>query len=245
MLKERTQELLLEKRRYDKKERVSLFEKIQLMRKKPIQKIMGYIEMANVKIDVSKKVLIPRYETEELIYQALDFINNNNYKNILDLCCGSGFIGIGIKKNVEDEEVKVTQSDLSDEALKQTDKNLKINRLKNEVIKSNMFENLVGQRFDIIISNPPYISPEEYETLSTSVKKWEPKMALIAKDNGLEFYKIIENEAHKFLNKGGMVILEINPLNAQWFVDNKYTLIKDINGKERIAYKKLSQFLNN
>ncbi|WP_022935226.1 peptide chain release factor N(5)-glutamine methyltransferase [Mesomycoplasma moatsii] len=234
-MKQKISNLKLEKRRYDLKEKVSLVEKFQLWRNKPIQKIIGYIIMADVKIDLSKKVLIPRYETEELIYQTIDFIEENQYKEILDLCCGSGFIGIALKKFFN--EINVCQSDIDKNAIKQTIINLKLNNIQNDVIQSNMFEN-INKKFDLIVSNPPYLSEKEISLISKSVLKFEPHKALFAKNNGLEFYEIIEKNLNKYLKKNGMIILEINPDNEKWFLNNGYNLIKDINGKKRIAFKK-------
>lgn len=233
-MKEKIQNLILEKRRYGIKEKVNFFEKKQLKKNKPIQKIIGYIEMANVKINLSKKVFIPRYETEELIYHAIEFIKKNNYKNILDICCGSGFIGIALKK--EFKNIDVWQSDIDKNAIKQTKKNLKINNVKTKTIKSNMFEKIKNQKFDLIISNPPYLIPNEI--LSDSILNFEPHHALFANNNGMFFYEIIEENLNNFLNKNGIVILEINPINFDWFKKRNYSIINDINNKKRFAFKK-------
>ena len=232
--------LLLEKRRYNLKETISFREKYKLWRDYPIQKIIGYIEMANVKIKVNKKVLIPRYETEELILLAIKLIKENGkYHNILDLCCGSGFIGIALKKVFP--SLNILQSDISNAAIKQTLINLKINNLKNNVIKSNMFHNIY-QKFDVIISNPPYLLKSDKKNMTKSVLKYEPQKALFAQEEGMFFYYQIEKNLSKYLNKNGLIILEINPVNYKWFIDNKYHVINDINNKKRFAYKFFNQF---
>ena len=232
--------LLLEKRRYNLKETISFREKYKLWRDYPIQKIIGYIEMANVKIKVNKKVLIPRYETEELILLAIKLIKENGkYHNILDLCCGSGFIGIALKKAFP--SLNILQSDISNAAIKQTLINLKINNLKNNVIKSNMFHNIY-QKFDVIISNPPYLLKNDKKNMTKSVLKYEPQKALFAQEEGMFFYYQIEKNLSKYLNKNGLIILEINPINYKWFIDNKYHVINDINNKKRFAYKFFNQF---
>ena len=232
--------LLLEKRRYNLKETISFREKYKLWRDYPIQKIIGYIEMANVKIKVNKKVLIPRYETEELILLAIKLIKENGkYHNILDLCCGSGFIGIALKKAFP--SLNILQSDISNAAIKQTLINLKINNLKNNVIKSNMFHNIY-QKFDVIISNPPYLLKSDKKNMTKSVLKYEPQKALFAQEEGMFFYYQIEKNLSKYLNKNGLIILEINPVNYKWFIDNKYHVINDINNKKRFAYKFFNQF---
>lgn len=237
MLKNKIEKLLLEKRRYNLKQSVSLIEKYKLFRNIPLQKIIGYIEMANVKILLNKKVLIPRYETEELIYHAISLIKKEKYKKILDICCGSGFIGIALKKNLID--VEVVLSDVDKRAIKQSIENAKINNANVKIIKSNMFKNIETKKFDFIVSNPPYILKREKKDISTSVLKYEPHIALFANDNGLEFYKIIENNLNAYLKKGGTIFLEINPINVKWFINNGYSIIRDINNKERFAFKKI------
>lgn len=240
MNKNKYEILLLEKRRYNLKETISFREKYKLWRDYPIQKIIGYIEMANVKIKVNKKVLIPRYETEELILLAIQLIKENGkYHNILDLCCGSGFIGIALKKAFP--SLNILQSDISNAAIKQTLINLKINNLKNNVIKSNMFHNIY-QKFDVIISNPPYLLKNDKKNMTKSVLKYEPQKALFAQEEGMFFYYQIEKNLSKYLNKNGLIILEINPINYKWFIDNKYHVINDINNKKRFAYKFFNQF---
>ena len=240
MNKNKYEILLLEKRRYNLKETISFREKYKLWRDYPIQKIIGYIEMANVKIKVNKKVLIPRYETEELILLAIKLIKENGkYHNILDLCCGSGFIGIALKKAFP--SLNILQSDISNAAIKQTLINLKINNLKNNVIKSNMFHNIY-QKFDVIISNPPYLLKSDKTNMTKSVLKYEPQKALFAQEEGMFFYYQIEKNLSKYLNKNGLIILEINPVNYKWFIDNKYHVINDINNKKRFAYKFFNQF---
>lgn len=240
MNKNKYEILLLEKRRYNLKETISFREKYKLWRDYPIQKIIGYIEMANVKIKVNKKVLIPRYETEELILLAIKLIKENGkYHNILDLCCGSGFIGIALKKAFP--SLNILQSDISNAAIKQTLINLKINNLNNNVIKSNMFHNIY-QKFDVIISNPPYLLKNDKKNMTKSVLKYEPQKALFAQEEGMFFYYQIEKNLSKYLNKNGLIILEINPVNYKWFIDNKYHVINDINNKKRFAYKFFNQF---
>lgn len=240
MNKNKYEILLLEKRRYNLKETISFREKYKLWRDYPIQKIIGYIEMANVKIKVNKKVLIPRYETEELILLAIKLIKENGkYHNILDLCCGSGFIGIALKKAFP--SLNILQSDISNAAIKQTLINLKINNLKNNVIKSNMFHNIY-QKFDVIISNPPYLLKSDKKNMTKSVLKYEPQKALFAQEEGMFFYYQIEKNLSRYLNKNGLIILEINPVNYKWFIDNKYHVINDINNKKRFAYKFFNQF---
>lgn len=230
-----TKILLNEKRKYGIKEEITKDEIKKLSLNMPVQKIIGYIEMANVTIDLSKNVLIPRYETEELIFLVIDIIKKNKYKKILDLCCGSGFIGIAIKKYFQNE-VEVVQLDIDDEAIKQSKINAKLNKVQTKIIKSNMFEN-INEKFDLIVSNPPYLLKSEKKYMSESVLNHEPLHALFANKKGLEFYEIIEKHLPSFLNKNGFICLEINPINSSWFINKNYKIIKDINQKERFAFK--------
>ncbi|MBN4083622.1 peptide chain release factor N(5)-glutamine methyltransferase [Mycoplasma sp. CSL10137] len=229
------EELLLEKRRYGLKEEISSFELEQLNSGMPVQKIMGYIEMADIKIDIRHNVLIPRYETEELIYLAIEEIKLNQFKSVLDLCSGSGFIGLAIKNKYKD--ISVTLSDISSEAIKSQELNSNINNLKVNILHSNLFENITG-KFDIIVSNPPYIGNDE--KLSKSVLDFEPHNALFADDNGLFFYKKIIELAPKYLNKNGILLFEINPLHIEFWnsIKNKFKLLeitKDLSNKNRFV----------
>ncbi|TNK93230.1 peptide chain release factor N(5)-glutamine methyltransferase, partial [Mycoplasmopsis pullorum] len=161
------EDLLLEKRRYGLPEKVSEHEKKLLKQDTPVQKIIGYVDLANVRIFLDKYVLIPRYETEELVLKAIEKIPQN--AKVLDLGCGSGFIAIALKKNRPDLEVYAT--DISDDALIQTKQNALINGVKINVMYSNLFSMLRDEvkekKFDVIISNPPYIL--ESEVLPKSV----------------------------------------------------------------------------
>ena len=152
---------------------------------------------------------------------------------------GSGFIGIALKKAFP--SLNILQSDISNAAIKQTLINLKINNLKNDVIKSDMFHNIY-QKFDVIISNHPYLLKNDKKNMTKSVLKYEPQKALFAQEKGMFFYYQIEKNLSKYLNKNGLIILEINPINYKWFIDNKYHVINDINNKKRFAYKFFNQF---
>ncbi|VEU59692.1 peptide chain release factor N(5)-glutamine methyltransferase [Mesomycoplasma neurolyticum] len=198
----------------------------------PIQKIIGFVEMQNVKIQVNRHVLIPRYETEELILKTYEFVNKNSY--VLDLCSGSGFIGIAIAKN---KKCNVVLSDIDYEAISQSHINKIINQVDNiEIITSDLFENLGQKKFDVIVSNPPYL--QKQYTINISVLNHEPKKALFADDKGNYFYKKIINLAPFFLKPKGILIFEISPSNVFFFKALTYLNIeihKDINGKERIV----------
>lgn len=167
----------------------------------PIQYLIGSVPFLNCEILVEPPILIPRSETEEwcanLIAQ-LKILKNQSIK-ILDMCTGSGCIAIALAKALP--QAQITAVDISDQAVGLTQKNIELNNVKNvEVINSDLFENLQNFKFDIIVTNPPYIDEELFETLDLSVKNWEDPNALISKEGGLFLIKKIINQAPKYLN---------------------------------------------
>ncbi|MBX4210197.2 MAG: peptide chain release factor N(5)-glutamine methyltransferase [Mollicutes bacterium PWAP] len=223
------EDLLKYKRVHGLKEEISIKELSLLKKGMPVQKIIGFIKMGSIKIDISKNVLIPRYETEEVILKSLNFLKPG--MRVLDLCSGSGFIGLYIKSKID---VDVVCSDISLESFKQMHINKKINKLDIKIIKGDLFENIKG-KFDLIISNPPYIPFST--TLDKSILEYEPKMALFAKNNGNAIYKRIVNEHYKFLKNNGYLVFEISDDNSKFIKSNNFKIEKDINGKKRIAWK--------
>ena len=153
---------------------------------------------------VSKHCLSPRPETEELVEWVLKEDIKN--KTVLDLCTGSGAIGITIK--LEGNPAKVVLSDISIKALKIACKNAQNFNADVKIIKSNLF-NAIKEKFDIIISNPPYISESDYTKLDAEVKNFEPKLALCGGKTGLEFYEKIIEVVPNYLNKNGKIYLEL------------------------------------
>ncbi|MGL5357696.1 MAG: peptide chain release factor N(5)-glutamine methyltransferase [Metamycoplasmataceae bacterium] len=230
---DRIDEFSKEKRKYNLDPYVILKERLKIKRNMPFQKVIGYIEMQDVKINVSKKVLIPRYETEELIILIKKIIDPTKINNVLDLCTGSGFIALALKKKYNNWNVYA--SDISYQSKKQVLINQKINKLNINFYKSDLF-NKINNKFDLIVSNPPYISLEEYKTLDLSVTKFEPKIALTDSGDGLIYYKKIIDQYKNFLNLNGYLFFEINPLNVSFFINQGFTIVKDINDKERFAF---------
>jgi release factor glutamine methyltransferase len=216
---------------------------LERIKRKPLEYIIGNKEFFGLKFKINSGVFIPRFETEILVETILNF----NFKNlkILDIGTGCGNIAITLKNF--NPSFKLTAIDISEKALKLAKFNSKKILGNNSIkfIKSNLFEN-IKEKFDIIVSNPPYIPTKEIENLMTEVKFFEPKSALDGKEDGLFFYKKILSETHKFLNKDGFIFFEMNPFLYKkiykLFVEYKIENIKIVNdllGKPRVIYGNL------
>ena len=216
---------------------------------KPIQYITHNQEFMKLNFYVDENVLIPQPDTEILVEEVLSICDNKdlNY-NILDMCTGSGAIGISVAKYIQNS--KVLMADISNKALKIAEKNTIKNDVKNKCkfIKSDMFVN-IKEKFDIIVSNPPYIKSSVIKTLDKEVQN-EPLLALDGGEDGLEIYRRIINEAYEYLNSDGYLCLEIGYDQKDEIVDliknsNRYTVTyckKDLSGNDRIIVsKKLSK----
>lgn len=179
--------------------------------REPLQYITGTQAFMEYTFKVDPSVLIPRQDTETVVETALDLIRENP-GSVLDLCTGSGAIGISIAGMVP--RCRVTCSDISPEALKVAKENADINGIRGvKFVQSDMFEAFYGKlgnrKFDYIVSNPPYIRTDVIGTLEPEVKEHEPETALDGGETGLDFYMIIAEKAPEFLKKGGRLILEI------------------------------------
>ena len=211
--------------------------------KEPLQYILGTTFFYNEEYIVTEDVLIPRQDTEIAVEKAVEYINKYSLKKCLDLCCGTGAIGISICKNSNIEEVHFI--DISEKALEITRKNIEKNNVNKKVklINSDLFENIMTSpyKYDIIVSNPPYIRNNELKNLSGYVKK-EPMLALDGGYDGLYFYKKIIDKARYFLNDNGYIIFEIgyDQLNYVINIFNKYKeyeiteKVKDLNSNDRV-----------
>ena len=211
----------------------------------PIQYIFNKAFFYGREFYVNKNVLIPRFDTEILVKQVIDYINSNEKKkyNILDLCTGSGIILITLVKEIVDNIKNIIGIDISDKALTVSKKNIlkhKINDYNVFLLKSDLFKRLKYfikrhnvDLFDIVVSNPPYINSEDYKKLDVEVKKYEPKLALFGGKDGLEFYRRILRDAKPFLKKDGKVFLEIGYDEAKAVCEiakkNNYKSCKVIN----------------
>ena len=205
----------------------------------PIQYLTNNQEFMGLNFYVNENVLIPRNDTEILVEESLNIIKKHNMHEILDLCTGSGAIAVSIAKNIEN--AKIIATDISEEALKIAKKNAIQNNVFEKVKfqKSNMFEK-INSKFDIIVSNPPYIETKTIKELSEEVQK-EPYIALNGGQDGLDFYKIIAENAKMFLNKNGHLTLEIGynqkesviKILKNYEYKNIYTK-KDLGGNDRV-----------
>ena len=205
----------------------------------PVQYITGYQNFMGLEFMVSKDVLIPRMDTETLVEEVLRLGLSN--VRVLDICTGSGCILLSILKYVYGSSgVGV---DISDGALGVAEANSEALGIDATFIKSDMFENIPkDERFDIVVSNPPYIRSDVIGTLMSEVKDYEPLLALDGSEDGLKFYRIIADEASEYLNNGGMLFLEIGYdqgaevsalLSAAGFMDVE--VIKDLSGLDRVV----------
>ena len=161
----------------------------------PIQYLIGYVDFYGYKIYVNENVLIPRYETEYLVQKTINYSKKlfNDKLDILDLGTGSGAISIVLGRELDSN---VTGVDISESALNVAKKNAIENNVSINFIKSNMLDSVDG-KYDIVVSNPPYIDFDE--KIMDSVKKYEPHLALYAKDNGLYYYKNILSNIKPYL----------------------------------------------
>lgn len=181
---------------------------IRRLKKEPIAYIIGKCEFMGLDFYLNNDTLIPRADTEILVEKAIETINKNNLKTGLDIGTGSGAIAISILKYCEN--MKMTAIDINENAILKATENAKINQVLDRIlfIKSDLFENIF-KKFDIIVSNPPYIKTDIIEELEDNVKKYEPKRALDGGEDGLIFYKKITEKATEYLNKDGYLIYEI------------------------------------
>lgn len=206
----------------------------------PIQYLIGYVDFYGYRINVNEDTLIPRYETEYLVEKVISICNKmfSNKINILDIGTGSGAISIALKDKLNS---MVIGCDISDKALKMALNNAKMNNLDINYVKSDIFSNING-KFDVIVSNPPYISRDE--VIMDSVKKYEPNIALYADNEGLYFYEEIIENAKKFLNDKFLIAFEIGwwqgnliyNIAKSYFNDSVIKIEKDLTGRDRYLF---------
>lgn len=205
----------------------------------PLQHITHTQEFMKMDFYVDENVLIPRPDTEILVEEAIEISKKIDKPKILDLCTGSGAIAISIAKNVPNAEIYAV--DISEKALEIAKKNAKKLEAKIKFIKSDLFNNLKRMKFDIIVSNPPYIKKDEIKFLSLEVQK-EPQIALDGGNDGLDFYRKIVEHAIEHLKFGSHLCLEIGYDQKKDVIDiiekdgnyNETYCKKDLCGNDRI-----------
>lgn len=215
----------------------------RLANNEPIQYVLGKVNFYGYWYQVNKNVLIPRFETEELIENTIKYVKkhfkSDENLQILDLCTGSGNIGITLKKELP--KAKVVLTDISMEALDVARSNAKILNADVDLVYSDLFSNVKGN-FDIIISNPPYIA--KGETVDEKVLKYEPHLALYSENDGLYFYQEILKQAAKFLNSKYLLALEIGATQKEkvvamikeYFPKSRIFPHQDLQGRDRMIF---------
>ena len=174
----------------------------------PLQYILGEWDFYGRPFYVGPGVLVPRADTETLVEAGLDYLKDKQGPKILDLCAGSGCIGITFACERKDSEVLMVEK--FDEAINYAERNIHKNNATNSAIKKgDVFDSVEAEgSYDLIVSNPPYIAESEINEMSPETQ-FEPQTALLAKDDGLEFYKAIANNYKKALKNGGMLAFEV------------------------------------
>lgn len=201
----------------------------------PVDQIFGVAYFYGLKFKVNKSVLTPRQDSEILVDTAITIIRANKLGSLLDLCTGSGALAVAINKHTN---IPTTATDVSLRALNVAKQNACNNRASINFVKSNMF-NAVKGKFDIIVSNPPYIPTADISSLDAEVKNYDPHLALDGGADGLKFYREISKNIKQHLNKNGYLLLEIGYNQAEdvkhifsgmQFVD----CVKDFGGNNRV-----------
>ena len=227
----------------------------------PLQHITGVQEFMGHSFHVSPAVLIPRQDTETLVVEAartiqetpkeklsfLERLKGRKEWDVLDLCCGSGAVGISLEKICGN--IRVTGTDISGEAIAVAEENAKKLRSKMKFIQGDMFAPVADQKFDMIVSNPPYIRTNMISILQEEVKEHEPLQALDGGRDGLDFYRISVQQADAYLKPGGFLLMEIGhdqgeELRKMLKDSGKYTpaeVIKDLPGKDRVVKCQLKE----
>ena len=213
----------------------------------PLQHITHSQEFMKMNFYVNEDVLIPRADTEILVEEVINIAKKINAKKILDLCTGSGAIAVSLAKYIEDSQI--TAIDISGEALRVAKLNARNNEVEDKItfIKSDLFENVVKEKYDIIVSNPPYIKKDVIKKLNKEVQK-EPNIALDGGYDGLDFYRKIISEGYEYLKYKGYMCLEIGYdqkkevieiIEKQEKYSNTYSK-KDLSGNDRIVVTKVN-----
>lgn len=205
----------------------------------PLQHILGKAWFYGYLFEVSPDVLIPRPETEILVRKVLEEVGSQPCR-ILDLCTGSGCIAVTLKK--EAPQIRCMASDISQKALDLARKNAAAQGVRVDFVRSDLFDAFDrNERFDLIVSNPPYIATEEMSFLQPEVRIYDPVLALDGGCDGLDFYRRICREGYRFLNENGALFMEMGAaqgsgirriLDDAGFCDVQ--ILRDLSGKDRV-----------
>ena len=219
----------------------------ELIGGKPLQHITHSQEFMKMNFFVNEDVLIPRPDTEILVEEVIGLCKNKNKVKILDLCTGSGAIAVSLARYLKNSEVVAV--DISKKAIAISKKNAKSNKVEDRItfIESDLFQKIKKDKYDVIVSNPPYIKKRLIKTLDKEVQN-EPSIALDGGEDGLDFYRKIINESYNYLKFGGYLCLEIGYDQKQEVVDlikkeNKYLSVytkKDFGGNDRIVIAQIN-----
>lgn len=220
--------------------------------KMPLQYALGSVEFGSLQLRVRQPVLIPRLETEEWVYVVRDFLLPFKDKKLIiaDVCAGSGCIGLFLAKELPNAHVYLL--DISLDAIALTQENARLNNVTNiTIVQSDLFESLNNEiKFDVVVSNPPYVTFDEFEQLDDLVKMWESETALIADDQGLAIIKKLIDNVKKRLKKDSCVkkntprfFVEIGhkqgKIVANYLINDGYVRVnvwKDIQAKDRVVW---------
>ena len=238
------EEILLGKE-ISSKDEIIMFANKRVETKKPIQYLLGSAYFMGEKYIVDESVLIPRDETEILVNKAYELLKNKTEKlDILDIGVGSGCISCALAKKLKNKQIEILGVDISLDAIKIALENInKLDLIRKVILrKSDVYSKIRDcEKFDLIISNPPYIPIKEKDNLQNEVQKFEPHLALFAQDeNGIEFYEKIINNAKKFLKKDGFIAFELGISQSNLVKEllqkefKNIEIIKDLQGIERV-----------
>ncbi len=214
---------------------------LRRLKGEPLQYIIGECEFMSLKFYTERGVLIPRSDTETLVEKILDFTDENEEYKALDICTGTGCIGISIANYRKKAEVKLL--DISDIAINLAKRNIILNNVNDRVFaeKEDILKDYPKEKYDIIVSNPPYIESDVIDTLQVEVKDYEPHLALDGGKDGLIFYRRIVDIAPDMLNKDGILAFEIGYNQGSKVLEimkksfYNIQIIKDLCGNDRVV----------
>lgn len=205
----------------------------------PLQYILGDTGFMGLTFLCDKRALIPRQDTETLVETAFERMKGIVRPRVLDLCCGTGAIGLSVAHYRRD--ARVTLTDVSADALALTEDNRRALNIENAVLKQgDLFEAVYGETFDMILTNPPYLTADDMATLQREVRL-EPALALYGGADGLAFYRRIASEAALYLSEGGVILFEVGQGQAQDVCAlfeppmGRLRVYRDLNGIERVV----------